>query len=52
MAILIPDEKWLVLLVKIFFWLVYNATGHHLGPVAPPSSDGASLVDKIVGPFD
>ena len=43
MAVLIPDEKSLVLLIKKIFWLVQDAAGYHLGPVAPPRTDGASL---------
>ena len=43
MAVLIEDEKWLVSVVNIFFWLVLNATGYHPGPVPPPTTDGASL---------
>ena len=26
------------------FWLVQYATGYHPGPVAPPGTDGASLI--------
>ena len=26
--------------------LVQNATGYHLGPVAPPRTDGASFLEK------
>ena len=47
MAVLIPDEKWHVLTIKIFFGTVQKATGYHPGPVAPPTADGASL--KIGG---
>ena len=43
MAVLIPDEKSLVLLIKKIFWLVQDAAGYHPGPVAPPRTDGASL---------
>ena len=43
MAVLVPDEKSLVLLVKIFFLLVQYATGYHPWPVAPPTADGASF---------
>ena len=44
MAVLVPDEKSLVSLVKIFFWLVQYATGYHLWPVAPPTADEASFI--------
>ena len=43
MAVLILDEKWLLSLVKIFLWSVQYATGYHLVPVVPPTTDGASL---------
>ena len=33
MAVLIPDEKSLVLLIKKIFWLVQDAAGYHQGPV-------------------
>ena len=42
MAIPIPDENWLVSIIK-FFLLVQYAIGEHLGPAAPPSADGASI---------
>ena len=44
MAVLVPDEKSLVSLVKIFFWLVQYATGYHPWPVAPPTADEASFI--------
>ena len=44
MAVLIPDEKWLVLINKIIFWPVQKATGYHPGPVVPPTTDGASFI--------
>ena len=37
------DEKWLVLLIKKYFWLVQYPTGYYLGPVLPPSTDGVSF---------
>ena len=43
MAVLIPDKKCLILLIKKYFWLVQYASGYHLEPVASPSSPGASL---------
>ena len=43
MAVLIPDGKWLVSLIKIIFRLVQYATGYHPVPVVPPSADRASL---------
>ena len=42
MAILIPNEKCLILLIKNF-WLAQYAAGYHPGPLAPPRTDGASL---------
>ena len=39
MAALILDEKWLVSLVKICFWLVQYATGYNPGLVAPRTAD-------------
>ena len=47
MAVLILDEKWLILLIKIIFWAPQKATGYHPRPVAPPTADGASLVAKL-----
>ena len=44
MAVLIPDEKCLVLLIKKKIWLVQYAAGYHPGTVAPHRTDGASLV--------
>ena len=49
MAVLIPDEKCLILLKK-YFWLVQYAAGYHPGPVAPPRTDGASLTDTVLAP--
>ena len=43
MAVLISDEKGLVLLTKSFLGLVQYATGYHPGPVVPPSADGTSF---------
>ena len=43
MAVLILDEKWLILLIKIIFWTVQKATGYHPGPVAPPTYISLSL---------
>ena len=43
MAVIIPDEKCLILLIKKYCWLVQYAAGYHPGPVAPPKTDGASL---------
>ena len=31
------------MVIKIIFWPWQKATGHHPGPVAPPTADGASL---------
>ena len=39
MAVLSPEEKCLILLIKKYFWLVQYAAGYHPGPRA----DGASL---------
>ena len=47
MAVLIPDEKWLVLLITIFFGTVQKAVVYHPGPVAPPTADGASFKPTI-----
>ena len=43
MAVLIPDEEWLVLIIKLFFWTVQKVTSYHPGPLATPTADGASL---------
>ena len=34
MAVLILDEKWPVLLIKIFFWPVQKAIGYHAADLA------------------
>ena len=47
MAVLIPDEKRLVWLIIIMFWLVEYVTGYYLGPVTPTSADGASLTGSF-----
>ena len=47
MAVLIPNEKRLVLLIEIIFWPVQKAAGYHPGPVAPPTADGASLEKNL-----
>ena len=43
MAVLIPDEKSLVLLIKKIFWLVQDDAGYHPEPVVAPRTDGVSL---------
>ena len=50
MAALIPDEKCLISLIKILFWLVQYATGYHPGPVVPPTADGASFIAPSFSP--
>ena len=47
MAVLIPDEKCLILQKKKIFWLVQYTAGYHPGPVAPPITDGALLRENI-----
>ena len=44
MAVLIPDEKCLILLITKYFWLVKYAAGYHPEPVAPPRIDGGFFV--------
>ena len=43
MALLIPDEKCLVLQHKTCPQVAKNAAGYHLGPVAPSAADPAQL---------
>ena len=50
MAVLIPDEKCLVRLIKKIFWPVQYTAGYHPGPVAPPRTDGDSLTDTVQAP--
>jgi len=45
MALLIPDEKCLVLQHENFSLSSKNAVGYHPGPVAPSAADPA-LIDK------
>ena len=40
---LVPYERWLVLLIKKYSWLVKYTTGYHLRWVTPPSADRASM---------
>ena len=48
MAVLIPDEKCLVLKNKNFSRVIKNTAGYHLGPVPPSAADGATLGPSAV----
>ena len=43
MAVLITDEKRLVLIIIIIFRPVQKATGYIPGPLVPPTADGALM---------
>ena len=43
MAVLLPDEKGLVLVNKKIFLSSTNAADYHSGPVAPCTADGISF---------
>ena len=48
MAVLIPDEKCLVLKNKNFSRVMKNTAGYDLGPVPPSAADGATLGPSAV----
>ena len=43
MAILIRDERLIVLLQKFFIWVVENAAGYYVGPVSPSAANRVLL---------
>ena len=47
----IPDEKWLLLLIKKYFWPVQYATAYQPGPATPPSGDVQYSITSSVSTY-